>query len=116
MISFELSNTISQYITSEISLEELENWLVPRLPAILRSPETEDAGIVAEIELGLAEISNRYWTEEEFRIMLNELLMEHTTEFVSLIREPEPATSTGTSTSYYTEIEPSKPLEWVVQP
>lgn len=56
MISFELLNKIQQFINKEISVQELEEWIVPRMHLLLVPAESDEADLVATIELGLAEI------------------------------------------------------------
>jgi hypothetical protein len=82
MLSLELKDKVLQYVDSKISLEQLEDWLVPRLPIFLRTPETADADVVAAIELGLAEISNETKTELEFRSLLRKALQGQTAVLV----------------------------------
>ena len=82
MLSFELKDKILQYADSKITLQDLEDWLVPRLPIFLKKPQTADADIVAVVELGLAEITNKIRTETEFRLILREVLQEHTSFLV----------------------------------
>ncbi len=76
MISSELRIMVLQYINSEISFEQLEEWIVPRLPVFLSDPNSVDADIVSAIELGLAEISDGLRNEEEFRELLNDELLK----------------------------------------
>jgi hypothetical protein len=76
MISLELRDKLLQYINAETTLEQLEDWVVPRLPAFLKEPSSTDADIISAIELGLAEISDDIRTEDELRAYLNEALQE----------------------------------------
>lgn len=80
MFTSELLSVIDEYVEGVISLEQLEDWLVPRLPSLFRLPLTEpDAtDLAAAVELGLAEMSNQAKTEDEFRNMLKALLGELT--------------------------------------
>ena len=82
MLSLELKDKVLQYIDSSITLEQLEDWLVPRLPIFLRKSEAADADVVAAIELGLAEISNEIRTELEFRSLLTKALRGQTAVLV----------------------------------
>lgn len=74
MISYELRNTLLQFVNSELDVEQLENWLVPRLPILLASPVSSDADVIAAVELGLAEINDGIRTLDEFRSGLSEVL------------------------------------------
>jgi len=67
MLSSELSNKILEFVESSITMSQLEEWLVPRLPFFLRIPDSADADIVSAVELGLAEVSSEIRTIEGFR-------------------------------------------------
>jgi hypothetical protein len=79
MISYELRDMILQYVESIITVEQLEEWLVPRLPALLKSPDSTDSDVVAALELGLAEMSDGIRTEDELRRLLLDVIREQTT-------------------------------------
>lgn len=68
----ELLSQIYRYLDEKIALEELEDWLVPRLPALLHSPDADVTELVGTVELGLAEMSIGARSEEEFRALLRE--------------------------------------------
>lgn len=80
MLTSQFLSVIDEYMEGAISLEQLEDWLVPRLPVLFRLPlaEPDAADLAAAVELGLAEVSNQAKTEEEFRKMLKALLGELT--------------------------------------
>jgi hypothetical protein len=65
-----LVSKIHQYLDHAISLEELEDWLLPRLPLLFQRPDSLVARLAATVELGLAEISDNVTTEDEFRTLL----------------------------------------------
>jgi len=65
------------YLTGELPLSELENWVVPGLPVLFHNPESPEAGLAGCIELGLAEISDGAMTEDEFRVVLKKSLREN---------------------------------------
>lgn len=67
MLSYELYDKVMQYIVGEISVSELEEWLVPRYPFLLRDPESDDSDLIGAIELGLAEMGSGIRTEEELK-------------------------------------------------
>ena len=77
MLSSELSNKILEFVESSITMSQLEEWLVPRLPFFLRTPNSADADVVSAVELGLAEVSSRIRTNEEFRNYLRHVLRQH---------------------------------------
>jgi hypothetical protein len=97
MLSYELEKMVLQYINCEITIEQLEDWLVPRLPVFLRLPHSSDSDVVAAIELGLAEMSDEIRNEAEFREFLSDVLREHSTTRV--ICPPEQLYSTATSSN-----------------
>ena len=88
MLSSELKEKIIEFIETEITLEQLEEWFVPRLPIFLRSPHTTDADVVSAIELSLAEVQEEIRTETEVRDYLKEVLSEQDTIEVSFPSKP----------------------------
>ena len=78
MLSTELRDTIQDFIEAKITLAQLEDWLVPRLPYYLRFPNSTDADVVSAVELGLAEISSRIRSKDEIREYLKQVLQENT--------------------------------------
>jgi hypothetical protein len=80
MISFELKEKIYQVIDGDISFEQLEEWLVPRLPELLILPNSTDSDVVSAIELGLAEMDDGIRTKDEFMALLQSVIQaQHTT-------------------------------------
>lgn len=73
MLDHQLLNIVDQYIQKTINLEDLENWLVPRLPLFFKAPYSEASEMVAEIEVALADMSEQRLTEGEFRALLKNL-------------------------------------------
>jgi hypothetical protein len=63
----------------EINYEELEEWLIPQLPSLLSNPNSDDADIIADIELCLAELSDGIINELEFRHNIQDELLKHQT-------------------------------------
>lgn len=92
MLTSELLDMLDRYLQGTISLDELEDWLVPRLPIFFGPMEHSSAtDLVAGIELGLAEMSEGMRTEEEFRESVRQELQK-----MQIIRLDEPkAISTG---------------------
>lgn len=76
MLDSELLNIVDRYLERAISLEELEDWLVPRLPALFKMPYSAVSDLVAEIEAGLAELSDATRTEEEFCNLLKNYIQK----------------------------------------
>jgi len=77
MLSSDLRDKALQFVETSITLSQLEEWLVPRLPFFLRTPDSVDANVVAAIELGLAEVSSGIRTQDEFRDYLKDVLREN---------------------------------------
>lgn len=58
---------VYQYLEHAIGLEELEGWVLARLPLLFGSPDSAVADLAATIELGLAEIDDGLIEEKEFQ-------------------------------------------------
>jgi len=74
MLTSELFDIVDQYLERVISLQELEDWLVPRLPFFFKLPYSSGEELVTAIEVGLAEISDKTLTEEDFRSSLRDAI------------------------------------------
>lgn len=74
MYSPELVDQVLRYINNEINLQDLEAWIVSHSPELIRNPETDDADLVAEIELQLAEFSDGLRSENQVKEELRTLL------------------------------------------
>ena len=97
MLSYELWDMVLRYAEASITVSELEEWLVPREPDIMRDPHLADADVVAAIHLGLAEMSEGLRTEDDLRNYLRELIAEY--PVVAAFHAPsEFEIRTGTST------------------
>ena len=77
MLSSDLRDKVLQFVEASITMSQIEEWLVPRLPFFLRNPDTVDADVVAAIELGLAEVSSGIRTKDDFRDYLKNVLREN---------------------------------------
>ncbi len=93
MLSYELKDEILQYLEGRIALEDLEDWLVPRLPSFLTFAPSADAQVAGAVELGLAEINDDLITEEQFREYLAETVRKEPT--VACRTDPEKHVQTG---------------------
>ena len=77
-INMEISNThpliimIGFYVDNIIGLKELEDWYVPKLEELVDNPNTAD--IVAQLELGLAELQDGLITEDELKNDLRDVI------------------------------------------
>ena len=101
MISSDLYEIVRQYLESSISIQQLEDWIVPRLPDLLSDPDSEDSELVATIELGFAELNNDNIDEDEFKSWLDEELNNHN---VAIFDTPEQQNLFFNSTSTSNEI------------
>src|SRR3989304_2454081 len=99
MLTQDLRDKIQQYIKSAISLTDLEEWIVPRLPVFIASALCADADVVSAVELGLAEINAGLRTEKQLQEYLAQVLREqHVTRlfFSAPIRINESGTTNET--------------------
>jgi len=79
MLTPELKQKIIDYLRQEISLQELEEWMIPYESHFLADPDSADADAVSAIELCLAEWSNGLRSEENVRRLLREVIEKHET-------------------------------------
>ena len=70
MLSYDLREKVLAYAEGRITVEELEDWLVPRLPMYLTPEPSDDARLASVVELGLAELGDGLTTEGELRASL----------------------------------------------
>ena len=68
--SIDIYCKVTDYIEHNLTLRQLESWLVPMLPTFVSSPDSEVALIAGRIELGLAEINAGIISERSFRRQL----------------------------------------------
>lgn len=97
MISLELNEKVRDYLDEEISIQELEEWLVPREPIFLSQPDSEDEDIISAIELGLAEIDTEIRTEEEFRNFLSDVLRKYLVIWIAYPASTSKQTKSGSA-------------------
>ncbi|MFV2045159.1 MAG: hypothetical protein ACC700_18235 [Anaerolineales bacterium] len=99
MLSKSLRDMLILFIDSEISTEDLERWVVPRLPELIRSPESPNSDVVAAIELGLVELSTGEVTEDQFRSIMQAVLQEHPSAWSVYVFDPIFNTESSSSNS-----------------
>jgi len=93
-ITSELYEKVIEYVNDEISVTQFENWLLPNLGQILALPDCPPRDLAADIQLGLAEMSNGDRSEAELKDLIRELI-EHSD---IVICEPTPySVSAGTT-------------------
>ncbi len=57
MITSKLRDKILEFTLGQISVFDLEEWLVPQIPALISDPNSEISDLVSAIELGFAELN-----------------------------------------------------------
>lgn len=97
MISSILRDTILDFVESRITAHDLEEWFVPRLPDLIRYPDSADADVISAIELGLTELDLNIRTREDFVNFLKRVLREHSVVITYLRATPTAVNQTGSS-------------------
>jgi hypothetical protein len=70
--AIEIFSRVSDYIEREITLRDLESWLVYMLPVYLSKPDSAASELASMIELGLAEINAGIRSEQGLRRLLTQ--------------------------------------------
>ena len=65
------------YVAGELTLDALQEWLVPRLGSFLEDLSSSSSELAALVELTLADITSGEASEEELRTLVTEFLREH---------------------------------------
>jgi len=68
----DIFSKVSDYIERDITLSDLESWIVSMLHIYLSNPDSTAAILASRIELGLAEIRAKITTERSFRRILSQ--------------------------------------------
>jgi len=76
MVSSDFRQRVLQYLEGLISLEELEEWFLPKVFDLIVDPDSSDSALAAAIELGLAEMMDGIRDEDGLRQDLREILDE----------------------------------------
>ena len=96
-MSFELSSRLQDYLRRRATLQDMESWLVPRLPLYLDDPDSAAGQLAGAIELLLSELHAGLRTERSLRAALRR---HHTGLQTIWIRYPSvEAEDTATSSS-----------------
>jgi len=96
-MSFELSSRLQDYLRRRATLQDMESWLVPRLPLYLDDPDSAAGQLAGAIELLLSELHAGLRTERSLRAALRRY---HTRLQTIWIRYPSvEAEDTATSSS-----------------
>ena len=93
-ISIELFAKVYGYVSGQLRLAALEEWVAPRLPVLLAQPDTSAGQLTGAVELCLAEFKEGIRSERSVRAMLKRFISPQ----VLLMTEPitEPAGETVT--------------------
>lgn len=73
----DLVEKIHAYLDSQISLQDLTEYLAPQLPRLFSLPEPPESYLAATVELGLAEMGSGAISEDQFRSDLHDALREY---------------------------------------
>ncbi|MDT4953580.1 MAG: hypothetical protein QOJ02_1718 [Acidobacteriota bacterium] len=77
MLDIEIRNRLSRYLSSQISLRELQEWFVPATWDVDQSPNQTARHLAYSIELRLAEYTSGHLSENELRHELLQFLMSY---------------------------------------
>jgi hypothetical protein len=88
MFTPELREQVQMFIDGKIGVEQLEDWLTPKLHQFVQDINSEDADLIAAIELGLADLSHGDQTEEELGIYLADVLKEPDISIIYSMNNP----------------------------
>ena len=78
MISSTLRDKILEFTLNQISLADLEEWLVPQIPALIGDPNSEASDLVSAIELGIAELNAGILNKDSLVSYFQKVLSENT--------------------------------------
>ncbi len=115
MHSEELREKLIAFAEAEISASEIEEWFVPRLPALISTPWSSDSDAVAVIELGLADLSSGTSTEDDFRRSIRSVLRENTSTWATYPQDSTHETESGSSNKTSRASQSSPGLEVTIQ-
>ena len=77
----ELRHKLLQFLKNEFSLKEFEEWFVPRSWQFNENATPALKSLVGDIELLLAEYSNKDWTQEELRAKIAPLINTYRADY-----------------------------------
>ncbi len=67
MRASEFEQILTRFLESAISIEEMEETLVPLMASLMRDPDSDEADLLATTELGLAEYSRGAMDENDLQ-------------------------------------------------
>lgn len=114
MLTSDLREQLNQYTEGNITLDDLQEWLTPRLPIFASDARSEDAAAASLVELSTAEINDDIFTEADLRTQLRSLLEQSRSIKVELT-EQSLSVRFGTSAQETTTLG-NKGFVWKVAP
>ncbi len=109
-LTSEVFRKLFHYLDGKISVEDIEDWLVPHLYEFLSLPPCSASELAGIIELGLAEMSNGQCSENDFRSLLKKYIREHDTIAIDMRpAELVCASSSANTTQVMFSATPSEP-------
>jgi hypothetical protein len=112
MISNVLREKVLELFEEKISIEEMEEWLVPQLPALISNPDSDDADLVSAVELGLSEMSEGIRTYESFIQYLQQAISE---KLVLITERPATRADSSNTTQHVRNVATDQVVQWSLQ-
>lgn len=73
-----------EFVQGSITVSELEEWLVPQIPALISDPDSVEADLVSAIELGIAELQAGIRSNDDLILFLRQVLSENAVILINL--------------------------------
>ncbi len=85
--SLDIFKVTYRYLEGSLTLDAVQEWLVPRLGIFLVDPRSTPSQLAGLLELGFADIAAGEADEEELRALIGDFLRENETiELASVLR------------------------------
>ena len=107
-MSMELHSKIYEYVSHKISLQELESWIVPRLPYFISQTDSSVEELASAVELCLAELQAGLRSQRSIRAFLARQLGDNPIIWAA-VDESQAQDTTGSATSSH----PTWMAHWV---
>lgn len=78
-----MRDKILEFTLDHISVVDLEEWLVPQIPALISDPNSEVSDLVSAIELGIAELNAGILNKDNLVCYFHKVLSENTVIFIN---------------------------------
>ena len=92
--SLDILRIARDYVDGTISLDDVQEWLVPRLGIFLADPHSTASELAGLLELGFADIAADEADEREFRDLISGFFREH--DSIQLPSEVQTAAANST--------------------